>query len=105
MRVLLSDKLLPAVQDPRGNDSRNCCGVKDVFEINESFNLDEHGSLSPLDTGIWYKEVLAGVVYLNTVIRRREFRVMLLFLSPLGCKMPTRTNGDAIRVGLPYMEL
>ena len=42
--------------------------VKDVFEINEIFNLDRDGSSSPFDTGIRYREVLAGMAYLNAVM-------------------------------------
>ena len=42
--------------------------VKDVFEISEIFNLDEDDSSSPLDAGIRYKEVLAGMAYLNAVM-------------------------------------
>ena len=42
--------------------------VKDVFEINEIFNLDGDGSSSSFDTGIRYKEVSAGMAYLNAVM-------------------------------------
>jgi cytochrome P450 len=42
--------------------------VKDVFEINEILNLDEDIPPESSDTGTRYKEVLAGMEYLNAVM-------------------------------------